>query len=149
MTKSLIESVEMHTTDKTIIAASPMFKDDHTVPHRIVIRDIPGEVIVHTQCFHENGTVSYCWGHYLPYANKDRRSALIKAWECFERLVRAKLALPDLGKQCKEVADIAETIIKSLLPEDRDDQADLWEDYQFESDVETFENLTGKKIRPN
>ncbi len=53
------------------------------------------------------------------------------------------------AKRLTEVADIAETIINYLLPDDQDNCRDTFEnDYQLDSDVETFENLTGKRIRP-
>jgi len=59
------------------------------------------------------------------------------------------LQLRSLEPQVKEVADIAETIINYLLPDDEDDCRDTFEnDDQLDSDVETFEDLTGKKIRP-
>jgi hypothetical protein len=49
--------------------------------------------------------------------------------------------------QLNAVANIAETIINSLLPDDIEDRADLIEDdYQLESDIETFENLTGTSL---
>ena len=52
-------------------------------------------------------------------------------------------------KRLAEVADIAETIIKTLMGDDEEHLRDEFEnDYQLDSDVETFENLTGKKIRP-
>jgi hypothetical protein len=46
------------------------------------------------------------------------------------------------AKRLAEVMDIAETIINSLLPDDRDDEMGLWDERQVESDVEAFENLT-------
>jgi hypothetical protein len=56
---------------------------------------------------------------------------------------------PPPARKLAEVADIAETIINYLLPDDEDDCRDTFEnDYQLDSDVETFENLTGKTIRP-
>ena len=57
--------------------------------------------------------------------------------------------MPKPDQKVRQVADVAETIINYLLPEDEDDCRDTFEnDYQLDSDVETFENLTGKKIRP-
>jgi len=47
------------------------------------------------------------------------------------------------------VADIAATIINTLLPDDEDERRELiGDDYQLESDIETFEQLTGKVIHP-
>lgn len=57
---------------------------------------------------------------------------------------------PPPAKRLTEVADIAETIIKTLLPDDEDDCRDLInDDYQLESDIETFEHFTGKLIQPD
>ena len=40
-------------------------------------------------------------------------------------------------------------MINALLPEDEDDRRDMiGEDYQLQSDIETFEELTGKAIKP-
>ena len=56
---------------------------------------------------------------------------------------------PPPAKRLAEVADIAETIINTLLPDDEDDCRDLIDDdYQLQSDIETFEQLTGKVIQP-
>jgi hypothetical protein len=56
---------------------------------------------------------------------------------------------PPPAKRLAEVSDIAETIIKTLLPDDEDDCRDMInDDYRLESDIETFEHFTGKKIQP-
>jgi hypothetical protein len=53
------------------------------------------------------------------------------------------------AKRLAEVADIAESIINALLPEDEDDRRDIIaDDYQLESVIDTFEELTGKAIKP-
>jgi hypothetical protein len=55
---------------------------------------------------------------------------------------------PPPDKRLAEVSDIAESIINSLLPEDEDDRRDIiGDDYQLQSDIETFEEFTGKVIR--
>ena len=47
------------------------------------------------------------------------------------------------------MSDIAETIIKTLLPDDADDCRDaIHDDYELKSDIEPFEHLTGKVIQP-
>ena len=47
------------------------------------------------------------------------------------------------------MADIAESIINTLLPDDADDcRGVIGDDYQLQSDIETFEQLTGKVIQP-
>ena len=56
---------------------------------------------------------------------------------------------PPPAKRLAEVADIAESIINALLPDDYGDRRDLIDDdYQLQSDIETFEELTGKAIEP-
>jgi hypothetical protein len=48
-----------------------------------------------------------------------------------------------------KLADIAESIIEALLPDDEDDRRDVVNEcYQLFSDIETFEELTGKSILP-
>ena len=76
--------------------------------------------------------------------------ALRKSWARFEERARAPLRIePPPAKTLAELADIAETIINSLLPDDEDERWDLIDDdYQFQSDIETFEELTGKVIQP-
>ena len=47
------------------------------------------------------------------------------------------------------MSDIAETIINALLPDDKDNCRDLIaDDYQLQSDIETFEHFTGKQVQP-
>ncbi len=66
-----------------------------------------------------------------------------------ERARRSLNMEPTPARKLAEVADIAETIINTLLPDDEDDRRDLIaDDYQLQSDVETFEQLTGKVIQP-
>jgi hypothetical protein len=151
-----IQWAEMTAIDKTIIAASPMVQGSCECPHRIVIRDLGTQYVVHTQVF---DGVQKPWFHQGDYFTKTNDSApiahppgaegLCKAWARFEERVRRSLQMPKPDQMVREVADIAETIIKTLLPDDEDDLRDTFEnDYQLDSDVETFENLTGKSIRP-
>ena len=83
-------------------------------------------------------------------AKESDATALGKAWARFEERVRHSLRIDSPpAKRLAEVTDIAETIINTLLPEDEDDRRELIEDdYQLESDIETFEQLTGKVIPP-
>ena len=83
-------------------------------------------------------------------AGESDAEALRKAWARFEERVRRSLRMePPPAKRLAEVADIAETIINALLPDDEDDCRDLIDDdYQLQSDIETFEQLTGKVIQP-
>jgi hypothetical protein len=56
---------------------------------------------------------------------------------------------PPPARRLTAVADIAESIINALLPEAEDDRRELiGDDYQLESDIETFEELTGKVLKP-
>jgi hypothetical protein len=151
-----IQWSEMTAVDKTIIAASPMVQGSCESPHRIVIRDLGDQYVVHTQIV---DGVQKPYFHQGDYFVKTNDSALIahppgverlcKAWAQFEERVRRSLQMPKPDQKVRQVADIAETIINYLLPDDEDDCRDTFEnDYQLDSDVETFENLTGKKIRP-
>ena len=66
-------------------------------------------------------------------------------------MLRHSLQMPlHSSVEVKEVANIAETIINYLMGDDEEHRRDEFEnDYQLDSDVETFESLTGKKIRPS
>jgi hypothetical protein len=56
---------------------------------------------------------------------------------------------PPPAKRLTDMSDIAESIIDALLPEDEDDRRDLIDDdYQLRSDIEKFEQFTGKVIQP-
>jgi hypothetical protein len=57
---------------------------------------------------------------------------------------------PTPARRLAEVSDIAESIINAMLPEDEDERRDLVvDDYQLRSDIETFEQFTGKVIQPH
>jgi hypothetical protein len=133
--------------DDGAIAHSPVRREKGLLPHRIVIRDLGDQFVVHTQVLEDGKKPWYNHGDYVPKKDKPAE-ALAKAWEHFERRSRNLLAMPEPpAKQLHAVADIAETIINSLLPDDIEDRTDLIEgDYQLESDIETFENLTGKSL---
>jgi hypothetical protein len=69
-----------------IIAMSPQIAGEpHTLPHRIVLRDLGSEFVVHMQVINENGARSYFHGNYIP---KRDQEALAKAWAHFERRAR-------------------------------------------------------------
>jgi hypothetical protein len=56
---------------------------------------------------------------------------------------------PSRARKLAEVADIAETIIKTLRPDHEDDRRELInDDYRLRSDIETFEELIAKVIQP-
>jgi hypothetical protein len=147
---------EMAAVDKTVIAASPMVKGSCEVPHRIVIRDLGDKYVVHMQIFDGAQKPYFHQGDYFvktndsaPIAHPPAAEALCKAWARFEERVRRTLQLPSTDHQLKQLADNAEAIINTLLGDDEEDRCDQFEnDYQLDSDVETFENRTGKRIRP-
>jgi hypothetical protein len=83
-----------------------------------------------------------------PPAAQSDRGALREAWEKFDERSRRILAMPaPPARRLQEVPDIAESIINALLPDGIEERADLIEsDYQLESDIDTFENLTSKSL---
>jgi hypothetical protein len=152
-----IQWSEMTAVDKTIIAASPMVQGSCESPHRIVIRDLGDKYVVHMQIFDGVQKPYFDQGDYFtktndsaPIAHPPAAEALCKAWARFEERARRSLQMRSLERQVKEVADLAETIINYLMGDDEEHRRDEFEnDYQLDSDVETFESLTGKKIRPS
>jgi hypothetical protein len=134
-------------SNSEIIAHSPIHREKGLLPHRIVIRDLDDQYVVHTQVF-EGDQSFFHQGSYFPKLEGNPDEALAKAWERFEERSRHTMMMPPTpAKRFIEVADIAESIIEALLPDDIEDRADLIEgDYQLESDIETFENLTGKSL---
>jgi hypothetical protein len=140
-----------------IIASSPMVQGSCECPHRIVIRDLGNAYVVHMQIFDGAQKPYFHHGDYFtktndsaPIAHPPSAEALCKAWARFEERARRSLQMRSLERQVKEVADIAETIINALMGDDEEHRRDEFEnDYQLDSDVETFEQLTGKKIRPS
>ena len=148
---------KQRTLESKIVAASPTVHEPGLLPYRIVIRDMGEQLVVHTEVIETGKTPWFHHGDYFPTGN-DAATAegsgtptLRKAWARFEDRARRSLLLdPPPAKRLTEVADIAETIIKTLLPDDEDDCRDLInDDYQLESDIETFEHFTGKLIQPD
>ncbi len=139
-----------------IIASSPMVQGSCECPHRIVIRDRGDKYVVHTQVFDGMQKPLFHQGDYFvktndsaPIARPPSAEGLCKARARFEERSRRSLQLRSLERQVKEVADIAEAIINALMGDDEEHRRDEFEnDYMLDSNVETFENLTGKKIRP-
>jgi len=126
------------------------------LPYRLVIRDLGDQHVVHTQVFEPGKEPWYHQGDYFrkradaPTSGESDAEALRKAWARFEERARHSLRMdPPPAKRLAEIADIAESIINDLLPDDEDDCRDLiGDDYQLQSDIETFEQLTGKVIQP-
>ena len=142
--------------EAAIIAASPVVHEQGVLPHRIVVRDLGDQHVVHTQVLEPGKHPWYHQGDYFPKrseattATESDADALRKAWARFEERARHSLRM-DLppAKLLAEVSDIAETIINSLLPDDEEDRRNLIDDnYQLKSDIGTFEELTGKVIQP-
>jgi hypothetical protein len=86
-----------------IIAASPIIpKSEHTLPHRVVIRDLGHEYVVHTQIW-EDGKTYFHQGHYFAKSTapasvaQPDNVALGKAWAAFERRSRRTLGLEEVG----------------------------------------------------
>jgi hypothetical protein len=129
-----------------IIASSPIVQGDGQMAHRIVIRNVGQKFVVHTQIF--DGEKSFFHhGDYFP--TRGDADALKKARERFEVRARVILQMVDLSNRFTQVANIAETIINYLMGDDEEHRRDEFEnDYQLDSDVETLESLTSKKIRP-
>jgi hypothetical protein len=144
------------TEDPRIVAASPMVHEPGLLPYRIVIRDLGDQHVVHTQVFEPEREPWYHQGDYfpkrgdMPTAGESDAEALRKAWARFEERARRSLGMePPPARRLAEVSDIAESIINALLPEDEADRRDvIGEDYQLQSDIETFEQFSGKMIQP-
>jgi hypothetical protein len=139
-----------------IVASSPIVRDRGVLPFRIVIRDLGDQFVVHTEVLESDKKPWYHQGDYFSKRNDAATAvesgafAICKAWARFEERARRSLRMdPPPSKRMAEVADIAETIIKTLLPDDEDECRDLIDDdYQVKSDIETFEHFTGKRVHP-
>ncbi len=74
--------------DDGIVATSPTIpKSECTLAHRIVIRDLGDEYVVHMQIF--EGEKHYF--HQGNYYRKQHENALARAWACFETRARRTL----------------------------------------------------------
>jgi len=142
--------------ESRIVAASPVVHESGMLPYRIVIRDLGDQHVVHTQVLEPGKEPWYHQGDYFPKradaptSGESDTAALRKAWARFEERARRSLRMdPPPARRLAEVADIAESIINTLLPDDEYDCRDvIGDDYQLRSDIETFEQLTGKVIQP-
>jgi hypothetical protein len=129
---------------------------DSATPVLRILRDAGGRYVVHTEVLEPGREPWYHQGDYFskrddaPTAVDSDSEALRKAWGRFEERARRSLGMePSPAKRLTEVSGIAETIINALLPEDEDERGELiGDDYQLDSDIETFEQLTGKNIQP-
>jgi hypothetical protein len=142
--------------EPTLIATSPTVHERSILPCWIVIRDLGDQFVVHTEVIEPDRKPWQHQGDYFPKrsdattTDKSFAAALRKAWARFEERTRLSLRMdPPPAKRLAQVSDIAEAIIKTLLPDDEDDRRDVInEDYQLESDIDTFEYFTGKVIQP-
>ncbi len=147
---------EQLSAEPRIVAASPVAHESGMLPCRIVIRDLGDQHVVHTQVFEVGKEPWYHQGDYFPKGDdapttqESDATALRKAWARLEERAPRSLRMdPPPAKRLAEVSDIAETIINAILPDDEDGRRDLiGDDYQLESDIETFEQFTGKVIQP-
>src|SRR5690349_14817732 len=74
------------------VAHSPIVTGRGTLPHRIVIRDMGDQYVVHME-IHEPGKAPwYHQGNYIP-KKPDAREALWRAWEVFEERSRRALLM--------------------------------------------------------
>ncbi len=75
-----------------IIAHSPTKVETGTFPHRIVLRDLGDQYVVHTEIFEESRKPWYLHGDYFPKKKLDSGAeALRKAWFRFEERSRRLL----------------------------------------------------------
>jgi hypothetical protein len=96
-----VQWCELTAYDKTVIAASPGIKGDGEVAHRLVIRDLGDEFVVHV----EAGRGNYHTGIYFPKKNYcSPHVALEKAWACFGRRTRRALGIPGGESLAHQVA---------------------------------------------
>jgi hypothetical protein len=107
----------MTAVDKTIIAASPMVQGSCESPHRIVIRDLG--VSTSSTCKFDGVQKPYFHqGDYFVKTNDSHRSPirpprrLCKAWARFEGAACSRHSRCRSPSKVRQVADIAETIIK-------------------------------------
>jgi hypothetical protein len=145
-----------HAEESRLIAASPVVHESGMLPYRIAIRDVGDQHVVHTEVLEPEKEPWYHQGDCFtkrgdaPTTQESDAAALRRAWARFEERVRRSLRMePSPAKRLAEVADIAETIINAFLSDDEDERRDfIDDDYQLQPDIETFEQLTGKKIQP-
>jgi hypothetical protein len=151
------ESMRSQNDDKSrIIAASPVVHESGMLPYQIVIRDLGDQHVVLTEVLEPGREPWYLQGDYftkrrnVPTADESDAATLREAWARSEERAHRSLRMePPPAKRLAEVADIAESIINTLLPEDEDERREFVDDdYQLESDIEMFEQLTGKVIQP-
>jgi hypothetical protein len=106
------------------VALSPLIQEDGTFPHRIVIRDMGDQYVVHTQVVEPGRKAWYHNGDYFPKRDGNT-AALEKAWERFEARSRSALRMPRAKptNDLKDMVCVLSGRIESLLSdEDYDDE---------------------------
>lgn len=76
--------------DASVIAASPLVCGAMEVPHRVVLRDLGREYVVHTQAVSAegDGPADFHGGHYFPKSTPGAlRAAFARFVECAERVL--------------------------------------------------------------
>jgi hypothetical protein len=96
LTRRMSETLSLyalrHAND--IIASSPWVQGNGDMPHRIVMRDLSDDWVVHTQVIDvHNNNVSFMWGSYTPKRCGDAGFATL--WETFEGRCRRHLGIVD------------------------------------------------------
>ena len=76
-----------------IVATGPWIKGNGEMPHRVVLRQIELQLIVHTQVVDvEIGYAFFTSGSYFTVqGSMNEAFTLLAAWSCFERRVRRSL----------------------------------------------------------
>ena len=152
---SRIQWSEMTAVDKTIIAASPMFQGAAECPHRIVIRDLGDQYVVHTQIFDGVQKPYFHQGDYFVKKNDSApvghppADALCKAWARFEERTRRTMQMPSLQDRLNRMQELAETIITLSLPDDEENCLEFIKgDPELQQAISDWEGLTGKDLWP-
>ena len=84
-----------------------------------------------------------------PIAHPPAAEALCKAWARFEERARRSFRCAHSSVRSRKWPTSPRRSSTTLMGDDEEHRRDEFEnDYQLDSDVETFESLTGKKIRP-
>jgi hypothetical protein len=84
-------------TSRDIIAASPIVRETGLLPHRIVIRDLGGQYVVHMQVLEPGKKPWYHQGDHFskrqdePAHGQSCDEALCEAWVRFEERTRCSL----------------------------------------------------------
>jgi hypothetical protein len=104
------------------IALSPVVREEGTLPHRIVIREVGDQYVVHTQILEPGAQSWFHNGDYFP-KRAGSAAALANAWERFQARSRVALRM----RPVKATSDLKDIIcvlagrIESLLSDEEYD----------------------------